>query len=91
MFCINCGDDHSSISYQCPELIIKKEIRRIKVTQKVSFDKAKNLVKCKRFVQPRIGFTEVASKAVAPKNVADLEPCKSSNSTKLFSFNGNFR
>ena len=50
----------------------------------MSFNEAKNLVRSKCFIQPRISFAAVTSKAVAPKNAVDLEPC---NGTKLFSFN----
>ena len=56
----------------------------------MSFNEAKHLVRSKCFVQSRIRFAVVASKAVAPMNVVDLEAYKSSTSaigTKPFSFN----
>ena len=59
----------------------------------MSFNEANIVVRSKCFVQPRISFATVVSKAVAPKNVLDLEPCKSSISTggtKPFSFNTTF-
>ena len=35
--CMNCGGDHSSRSYQCPEFIMEKEIQRINDTKDVIY------------------------------------------------------
>jgi len=42
--CKNCGGSHFSTSTKCPVFLAEKEVRRISVTEKMSYSQAKKLV-----------------------------------------------
>ena len=42
--CANCGEEHWANSRKCPKWITEKEILRVKVTQNLSFQDARNIV-----------------------------------------------
>lgn len=46
-FCINCGKDHPSSDSNCPHYLMRKEMLKIQLTEKISFREAKSKVRVK--------------------------------------------
>lgn len=43
--CVNCGQKHSSLDRSCPKYIEEKEIKKIQVTNKITYSEAKKVYK----------------------------------------------
>lgn len=44
MNCINCGENHPSLSRDCPEIILKKKTTELMVTQNMDYNSAKRII-----------------------------------------------
>ncbi|KAG7196346.1 hypothetical protein KM043_018792 [Ampulex compressa] len=52
MICVNCGNQHSARSKNCPTFKQEQEIQRIKITKKIPYNEAKRLVKTSSRIKP---------------------------------------
>jgi len=71
--CVNCDGEHSSFSKECPKWKIEKEIQRLKITQNISFQQARQQISpttapgqlYSSIVQKKVQTTTIATQVTA--------------------------
>ncbi|GBO37544.1 hypothetical protein AVEN_181773-1 [Araneus ventricosus] len=63
--CFNCSGEHPSFSRSCPRYKLEKEIQTIKITKKLSFQEARQIV-MDRTPKPGISYSSALSSSATP-------------------------
>ncbi|GBN79514.1 hypothetical protein AVEN_205512-1 [Araneus ventricosus] len=63
--CYNCSSDHPSYSRSCPRYKLEKEIQTIKITKKISFQEARQIV-IDRTPIPGLSYSSALNSTVKP-------------------------
>ncbi|GBO08911.1 hypothetical protein AVEN_146545-1 [Araneus ventricosus] len=63
--CFNCSGEHPSFSRSCPRYKLEKEIQTIKITKKISFQEARQIV-MDRTPKPGISYSSALNSSATP-------------------------